>query len=60
MIIKEITCNKLLKNNSLLNIYKHQGMNRPIHMYTKLNVQYNIHIAYNFTSKLIICIQIIK
>jgi len=27
-------------------------------MYTKLNVEYNIHIAYSFTSKLIICIQI--
>jgi len=38
---------------------KHQGINRHIHMYTKLKFKYNIHISFNFTSKLIICIQII-
>jgi len=40
---------------------KHQGINKHIHMYIKLKFRYNIHIiAFSFTSKLIICVQIIN
>jgi len=38
---------------------KNKIINKPIHMYTQIEfLKYNIHIAFNLTFKLIICIQI--
>jgi len=34
---------------------KYEGINRHIHTYIELDLQYNIQIAFSFTSKLNIC-----
>jgi hypothetical protein len=39
---------------------KHEGINRHIHMYIKLNFEYNIHVESSFTSKLMIYTQLIN